>query len=254
MNFFSGKIPKFIKNSEFFLPLKKKKIKDMNEIYCLAEIGKMSFGLFHDIMSPISSLILFLDLIEKDRRIKKGLREQLKPAIESSRTIADFIRIIQKDLNNSAKEKIRINKIVCRVMKLVSHKALQQNVAIVFIRKKRIYLETQRVKIYQILINIISNSIDSFSGMPNKRKRQISISTDEDKRYIILKIKDNGCGIKEDKLNKIFIDGYTTKESGHGFGLGNIKRIIEKDLKGKIEFNSVMGTGTLCTVTLPKNH
>ena len=71
-----------------------------------------------------------------------------------------------------------------------------------------------------------------------------------EKNNLIVKIKDNGCGIKEPE--KIFFAGYTTKGVGVGTGLGLAisQKIIEKH-EGKIEVTSEVGVGSEFIITIP---
>jgi len=71
-------------------------------------------------------------------------------------------------------------------------------------------------------------------------------------KKISLSIEDNGNGIPEDKLEKIFEPNFTTKSSGTGLGLAMVKRMIE-DYKGEISIRSKEGKGTTLMVILPTN-
>jgi len=66
-------------------------------------------------------------------------------------------------------------------------------------------------------------------------------------------VKDNGTGIEEQYLSKIFEPKFTTKNSGMGLGLGIIKNIIE-NYKGTITFETELGKGTTFMVALPLIH
>ena len=71
-------------------------------------------------------------------------------------------------------------------------------------------------------------------------------------RSIWSSIEDNGNGIPEDKLEKIFEPNFTTKSSGTGLGLAMVKRMIE-DYKGEISIRSKEGKGTTLMIILPTN-
>jgi signal transduction histidine kinase len=63
-------------------------------------------------------------------------------------------------------------------------------------------------------------------------------------------VKDNGIGIEEENIDRIFEPKFTTKNSGMGLGLGIIKNIIE-NYKGTITFETQTGKGTTFIVSLP---
>ncbi len=76
-------------------------------------------------------------------------------------------------------------------------------------------------KVLQILLNLISNAKYSFLDSSQKDKTVVCSIKNIDNKFIELKIKDNGKGIKKKNLNKIFNYGFTTRKDGHGFGLHN---------------------------------
>ena len=97
----------------------------------------------------------------------------------------------------------------------------------------------------QVFMNILVNATQAI-----KDKGTITIETDFCDSNLIVRIKDNGCGIKEPE--KIFFAGYTTKGVGVGTGLGLAisQKIIEKH-KGKIVVNSLVGKGSEFIITIP---
>jgi signal transduction histidine kinase len=66
-------------------------------------------------------------------------------------------------------------------------------------------------------------------------------------------ISDNGCGMAEETMQKIFQSHFTTKETGHGLGLANCRKII-KNHNGDITVTSRVNEGTNFTITIPKEQ
>ena len=97
----------------------------------------------------------------------------------------------------------------------------------------------------QVFMNILINAVQSIKG-----DGVITIDTNFENKNLIVKIKDNGCGIKEPE--KIFFAGYTTKGVGVGTGLGLAisQKIIEKH-NGKIEVKTKLNSGSEFTITIP---
>jgi len=69
-------------------------------------------------------------------------------------------------------------------------------------------------------------------------------------RWVQVQVEDSGVGIAEEDLTEIFDPFFTSKTSGTGFGLAKAYLIVE-DHAGTIDFESRVGKGTLCTVSLP---
>lgn len=216
-----------------------------------AVVGKIFPSLFHDILNPISGLMLYLSII-KDQ-INDETKEQMDLISESSDKIKDFIKIVQQFISSGVKETISIDTITQNVMKLMSVKAKYHNIKINFIRTTNIQINYPTLFLYQILINLISNSIDSFDGI-NREEKYINIIIENDEKGVQIKVVDNGKGISKENKSKIFKPFYTTKSSGTGTGLTNIKNIIENELGGYIKVDSEIDVGTQFTIIIPNSN
>jgi len=97
----------------------------------------------------------------------------------------------------------------------------------------------------RVFSNIISNAVQAMNS-----KGELKISTGQEDNSAWAKFEDNGCGISEENLNKIFEPLFTTKPKGIGLGLAITKRLVEQN-KGKIEVSSQEKQGTTFTVRLP---
>jgi signal transduction histidine kinase len=106
-------------------------------------------------------------------------------------------------------------------------------------------MKVDAAKILRVFINLIKNAVDA---MPEEGTLEIrSIQTNGN---VEIAFSDNGMGISEETIAKLFTPLFTTKAQGMGFGLAICKRIVEAH-GGKITVESVVGKGTTFTVTLP---
>ncbi len=111
----------------------------------------------------------------------------------------------------------------------------------------------QKSKLLQVITNLIKNAKEAMSDNDqfNKPKEMLIETGIADDNTVYLKIKDNGCGINEEQLTKIFNHGFTTKETGHGFGLHTCANAMT-EMKGTLKVNSEgVQKGACFTVTLP---
>lgn len=115
-------------------------------------------------------------------------------------------------------------------------------------------------QIQQVLMNLLNNAADAIEDRIVKReedtakaKRSLSITAayDEKQEKLTIAITDNGIGMTEDTLSKIFSLHFTTKKGGHGLGLANCKNIIEQH-HGELLCESKHGKGTTFTIILPR--
>ncbi len=114
-------------------------------------------------------------------------------------------------------------------------------------------------EIGQVILNMVVNAAQAISEKlgenPEGAKGSISISTEKEKEYAKIIVKDTGTGIPEDILNRIFDSFFTTKEAGRGTGQGLsiAKDIVEENHDGSISVTSVACEGTSFTIRLPFN-
>ena len=150
-----------------------------------------------------------------------------------------FVRLDEAELQEAD-----INKEIDLTLDLIRHETKNK----VTVTKQ--YSDIPLVKCYpnmlnQVFMNILVNACQAI-----KERGEIIISTEYCNKNLIVRIKDNGCGIND--INKIFFAGYTTKGVGVGTGLGLAisKKIIEKH-NGKISVKSEVGKGSEFIITIP---
>jgi signal transduction histidine kinase len=231
-----------------------KLINQNNSIEKYAQIGRISHELFHDILNPITGLLLYLEIIQKDNQ-KELINSQIQEIKNSSRNVRDFLKIIQNSfLYPNKKHLLDINKETQNVIRLTSQKAIKNNVSIILISNTKERLFIPKIDFYQLIINLISNSIDSFEKIKDNRKRKVIIKVIENDNFFEFFIIDNGCGISQEDYKNIFKNGFSKKDEGFGIGLRTVKKILKRN-SGKIEINkTTINKGTEFKITIPKNH
>jgi signal transduction histidine kinase len=106
-----------------------------------------------------------------------------------------------------------------------------------------------RTQLIRIITNLVKNAIQAIPE--NQLEKSILVEVKQVENNVNITVKDNGIGIEQENIERIFEPKFTTKNSGMGLGLGIIKNIIE-NYKGTITFETEFGTGTTFTVSLPK--
>ncbi len=104
-------------------------------------------------------------------------------------------------------------------------------------------------KLRQVFSNMIDNAIDAMESTTGERRLEVAIHRGRGGVATVI-LRDNGCGIAEDKLAKIFNPFYTSKQNGTGLGLGVAKKVIDAH-RGTIEVSSQLGVGTEFVVSIP---
>jgi nitrogen-specific signal transduction histidine kinase len=104
-------------------------------------------------------------------------------------------------------------------------------------------------KLRQVFSNIIDNAIDAMESTTGERRLEFAIQNNG-QGMAAVRIRDNGCGIADDKIAKIFNPFYTSKTNGTGLGLGVAKKVIDSH-RGTIEVHSQVGHGTEFVLAIP---
>ncbi len=115
----------------------------------------------------------------------------------------------------------------------------------VYPKAEKLFIDHYQIE--QVFINLIKNSIESFK---NKDDQRIIIKAFNQNKFIRIEIIDNGSGISEDKLDKVFLPFFTTKEKGNGIGLALSKQILNLH-KGNINIDSKIEQGTKIILEVP---
>ncbi len=212
----------------------------------LAISGEMTSSVLHEIKNPLVSIGGFArslwnsnDLSEKDREkveviMKESLR--LEKYMKSLQTSVSEVRLEEGDVNEIIADTIQLVKSDIQERKINLRRNLDPNIS---------KCGFDEVKIHQVMLNIIQNSIEAVDQGGN-----ISIRTWQDKDKVYVEFSDDGEGIHSDRMSRIFSPFYTTKDKGSGLGLAFAHRII-KDHGGNITVTSSRGKGATFLVSLP---
>lgn len=234
--------------------MKKFRTDRMNELSKVAEFGRLSQGLFHDLMTPLTSVILHTEKLKESSSAETAVvHKNLERAIDASRRMGAYIQNIRTSMQNEqADHEFDLGEELENVTELFSFRSKTESVSLKFDITPQLVYYGDPIKLRQVFSNLISNALDSFSEKQTGEKR-ISLSLLKKDSSIIFLAKDNGGGIPPPHLNKIFNPFFTTKspDRGTGIGLSTVKSIVENDLKGTIKVKSEVGKGTSFTIIFP---
>ncbi len=225
------------------------------QLYRLAEFGRLAAGLFHDLINPLTSISLYLEKINSPNSTNpEQAKDYLTKAIESSKRIERLTQAMRRQLQHQrTKEHFSVNEGIRQAIYLIAHKAWLGKVHVSFNDPKEIVAFGDPLKLHQVLVNLLSNAIDSYADIKRApgRKRKVAILLTQKESEIILTVRDWGCGMGKQVRDNIFQTFYTTKLDGAGLGIGlsTTKDIIEKELNGTIQVKSSPGRGATFRVS-----
>ena len=113
--------------------------------------------------------------------------------------------------------------------------------------EETIYIEADENKLRQVLINIFDNSKDALKKI---KKPEVIVSLTQQKDKVVIIIQDNGIGIPQDIINRIYEPYVTSKDNGTGLGLAIVNKIIEEH-NGTIKIENRIKDGVKITIMLP---
>ncbi len=238
--------------------LRKTQFEKVSQLYHFAELGKLSSGVYHDLMSSVQAINLYAGELDQviDPRVY-DVKKLLEKSIRATQRMENFMSSVRKQTQQNDCEKIfNINEEIEQAIELLSPKARHNHADIYFDAATPYTLYGNPYKFHQIVVNLISNAIDSYQGIPlkndSRREARLSLTRFDDR--ICLKVSDDGCGISPHLTTKIFDPFFTTKSgNGTGIGLANTKESVEY-FKGSISVSSTENKGTTFTVTFPLHH
>ncbi|MDX4026581.1 HAMP domain-containing sensor histidine kinase, partial [Aliarcobacter skirrowii] len=230
-----------------------------------ASLGEMLNNIAHQWRQPLGSITMIIQSFQTKMRVNKlspefveqKVKDALLLAQNMSNTLDDFKNFFSP---NRSKNSFFIKDCVEHSIELSKYFLNKENIKIDLIVKKDKQITTFYNELSHTLLNIISNSKDALVSSVNKNDRIIKIIVNSKKNFVFINIIDNGGGVPDDILPKIFEPYYTTKykSAGTGIGLYMSKQIIEKHLNGeisckniKLEVDKKVFKGASFTITIP---
>jgi signal transduction histidine kinase len=200
----------------------------------LTILGQMSASFVHEFRNPLTSIIGFVKLLRIENPQMKYLEIIDHELHQLNFRIEQFLHISKKE-NDKVLEYFMINDLFKDITDFLYPTLVNSSVILQEVFSEKIYVHGFRNEIRQVLLNIFMNSIDAL--LSNKDKKIVQYQVVEVEDNVIIKIRNNGPKIDDEKICTIFEPFVTTKSHGTGIGLFVCKQIIEKH-EGQIECHS----------------
>lgn len=219
----------------------------------LAATGQLAASVAHELNTPLASINTCIDGIKSRVSKAEGLQDfpryldLIKKEIGRCKTITEKLLLLSRKPESCPKP-VDVNKSIMETISLVEYEAMKNNITIVKTLQPNIPLiQADETQIRQFILNIIINGIQAIG-----QDGILEIITSRQNNKVQIIFKDNGCGIKEEDLGKIFEPFFTLKPKGTGLGLSICDKIV-KQHKGRISVESKVHEGTQVIITLPLN-
>ena len=219
----------------------------------LAALGELTAGVAHEINNPTQVMLGNLDVIIAE------LGAALEPVKNEVELIIQQIYRIQDIINNLLQYArpnefagymtvVDVNALVVDTLKFVQHMRKGTNFSIDLDLNASSRVTINQQELQQVLVNIIVNAIHAVQDRGGKI---LVLSRNWDNRGVLVCVKDNGVGMDEEQLGRIFNPFYSTKGQGQGSGLGlSVSYGLIRRYGGNITVKSKPGEGAEFTIWL----
>ncbi len=217
----------------------------------LATIGEMASEISHELQNRISGMNMWLQYINSDKLTEEKRREYLREMRDGMDGFMDLLKTLKEYyktpiLNLS---KVDFNELVKKAVALADKKVAEKDAEVFLnLANELPDVEIDEEKFKGVVLNLVLNAVDAIE---KNGRVEISTSAYSENSDIRLTILDNGHGISDEDLARIFFPFYSTKPGGSGLGLAVSSNIIAAH-NCKIEVESEFGRGTTFSISIPK--
>ncbi len=247
----------------------------------MASLGELTAGIAHEIQNPLNFVNNFSEV--SNELIDEMMEEVAKGNYEEVKAIADDVKqnlekinhhgkradgivkgMLQHSRSSSAtKEPTDINKLADEYLRLAYHGLRAKDKTFNAIMKTEYDENIGKISLIpqdigRVVLNLITNAFYVVTEKKNQQSNgyepTVTVSTKKDGDKVLVSVKDNGNGIPQKVLDKIFQPFFTTKPTGQGTGLGlSLSYDIVKAHGGELKVETAEGEGSEFTIQLPAN-
>ena len=240
----------------------------------MAALGSLVSGVAHEINTPVgigvtaaSHLVekveIYKNLYSEGKLRRSDFEELLLVASESSSLMLSNLRkaikliksfkMVAVDQSSDEKREFFLKEYIGETLRSLNHRLKRGNYHVTINCPDDLKLVSYPGAFYQIFTNLIFNTL--VHGFKGQKEGKIGFDITEESGKVIMVFSDNGKGIPDDKIKKIFEPFYTTSRDsgGSGLGLHIVYNIVKGTLKGRIKCESDINIGTRFIIEFPNN-
>lgn len=210
-----------------------------------AATGEFIASLAHELRNPLASIYSFFEL---DQAPDQQLKQELRAEVERMLGILEALSAVKRYDAPILPHLYQMDLVIRQAVEVMQPYAEKHGVRIQHtVAASDVSAYGDRSLLMQALLNIIKNAVEASAAGDEIRIRIAPAG----ERYLVIEIQDQGEGMDQEALEKIYEPFYTTKENGTGLGLAISRQIIEGQ-GGHMEVSSSPGKGTLFRLFLPR--
>jgi signal transduction histidine kinase len=230
---------------------------ELRDAASLTAIGMVTSSIIHDFAQPITAAVAMLEVLTSEEPLSAHGMEIARRMSRSLHRVGETATHLRRLARRSTAKllPVDIHQVLDDALSLVEHELRHLGIDV----NKRYQAQLPRVwgnadALERVFVNLFSNARDAMDG----RSGSVTITTrvgrsQRTRRYIELIVEDKGPGLPDRHPDQIFQPLFTTKDAGHGVGLGlSLSRRIVEQHGGRIEAVNAPGGGARFTVLLPR--
>jgi two-component system, sporulation sensor kinase E len=211
----------------------------------LSAMGIVSRTIAHEIRNPLTNIALAVQMLQEENENNLLDSNRLTELTEMiSRNSARVDHLLKDLLYRSLPGEVNLvtvdlMELIAAALEIASDRILLKTITVEKRIEQNCFIKADVEQIKIALLNIIINAVEAMESQTGK----LRITGYSEKNKIFLSIEDNGSGISKDQLHKIFEPNFSTKASGLGIGLANVKTILDRH-GAQFEITSKLNKGT----------
>ncbi|MBN1290215.1 MAG: hypothetical protein JXB48_00115 [Candidatus Latescibacteria bacterium] len=218
----------------------------------LTSMGQLAAGVAHEIRNPLNAISIITQRIKAEFTTNENQEEYASLLSTIGKEISRISIIVENFLKFARPPKlvmslVNINELVTDILTITAENAKRKGITIRTFIDMGLFCRCDYDQLKQALLNILLNAFDAI-----REKGLISIFAVRKDRELELRIEDNGTGIAEDILPKIFDPYFTTRSKGNGLGLSEVHRIVTAH-GGRIIAENLDNGGAVFSIYVPIN-
>ncbi|MDP8266421.1 MAG: ATP-binding protein [Candidatus Aceula meridiana] len=231
----------------------KEQREDLLHVTRVGKLAEFVSSLAHEISQPLTAILSYTQAAQRMFAGREPqLQEILQYIVNDDQRASEVIRRLRSLLKKSDPEfkPLDMNAIVNETVVLITTDVTVRNKVVkVELAKKLPLIRGDRIQLQQVLLNLISNSLDAMESRDESRQLMIRTSR-KNSNTIMVELEDSGCGIPVENMKKLFKHFFTSKLDGLGMGLSISRSIVEAH-GGRLEAKNNPDRGATFYFTIP---
>jgi signal transduction histidine kinase len=234
----------------------RQRMAELAHINRFSTAGELTASIAHEINQPLGAILANAEtaqsILGSSSPDIAELNNIIDDIIHDDRRASEVIRRMRSLLRKAPFEtkNFDFNELVQQTVEFLSALAVARKVELnSSLTPIVLPIMGDRIQLQQVILNLVVNAIDAMAGTPSE-SRKINLRTSRVDNFSELSISDNGPGLPEDKLKRVFEPFFTSKAEGMGMGLSIARTIVEAH-NGRIWAESPSGGGALFKIRLP---